>query len=294
MREAVARLADTAAAARSPAARGRRAWLAVSSLRSRVRRIARRGSSLPAVLAGLAYCVHAAAGVTPETSRVIFSAGAVEQSLQIYNVNRYPVLVQAWVDDGRLDAVPQASKSPVVVLPPIFRMGAGDQLNLRLISAGTRLPTDRESVYWLNLYEMPATAKRPKPANDADLTVTMRTQIKVFMRPGKLPYSPTELHKRLVFSLHRTGDALALTVDNPTPYYATIGVVQVTLGERSQEHPVDMIAPFSRTTVKLDASTSAPGDSATLRYTLIGDDGNPIVDERRVPIGSGATSGGAS
>ncbi|WP_246024930.1 fimbrial biogenesis chaperone [Paraburkholderia dinghuensis] len=265
----------------------------MSWLRSGVRHIARR-SSLPVLLAGLVYCVHAVAGVTPETSRVIFRTGAIEQSLQLYNLNRYPVLVQAWVDDGRLDALPQDSKSPVVVLPPVFRMGVGDQTNLRMISAGANLPTDRESVYWLNLYEIPATPQRAKNTDDVDLTVTMRTQIKVFMRPDKLPYPPIELPKHLAFSLHRTSDALALTVDNPTPYYATIGIVQVKIGDRSQQHQVDMIAPFSSATVQLDALSDAPGDSATLNYTLIGDDGNPIGDERRVSIGSAGASGGAT
>ncbi|WP_233867641.1 fimbrial biogenesis chaperone [Paraburkholderia adhaesiva] len=258
-----------------------------------MRHIARR-SSLPVLLAGLACCVHAVAGVTPETSRVIFSAGAVEQSVQVYNLNKYPVLVQAWVDDGRLDVLPQDSKSPVVVLPPVFRIGIGDQTNLRMISAGANLPTDRESAYWLNLYEIPATPTRTKSADVVDLTVTMRTQIKVFMRPDKLPYPAADLHKHLAFSLNRTGDALALTIDNPTPYYATIGVVQVTIGDRSQQRQVDMIAPFSSATVKLDALGNAPGDSAKLNYTLIGDDGNTIVDDRRVSIGSAGASGGAT
>ena len=274
---------------RTPAARReRRPFLPFAAFRLRWMARMERVTGLlliPAMLAMLTWHTHAAAGVTPEISRVVFSAGAVEQSLQLFNVNRYPVLVQAWVDDGRIDALPQESKAPVIALPPVFRMGAGSQTSLRLINAGAPLPTDRESLFWLNLYEIPATPKHAA-ADDVSVTVTMRTQIKVFMRPDALPYSSSALAKHLAFSLSRSGGTLALSIDNPTPYHATIGMLQVAVGERSEQHQPDMIAPFSGATVRFDTLRDAPGERATLLYSLIGDDGNPVVDERRVSIGS--------
>lgn len=240
---------------------------------------------MAAMLSGSAQAV---AGVTPEVSRVVFPAGSVEQSLQVFNVNTYPVLVQAWVDEGDITAVPQQSKAPVIVLPPIFRMSPGDQTSLRLINAGGRLPDDRESSFWLNLYEIPATPKGA-PADEQRVTVTMRTQIKVFLRPDKLACPPGEVPGRLEASLAQAGGKLVLTLANPTPYHATIGTVQVGIGGAAQQETPDMLAPFSRASVRLDSLRGNPGDSATVRFSVIGDDGNAVVEERTVAVGVGDT-----
>jgi P pilus assembly chaperone PapD len=237
------------------------------------------------VAALLVWNTQAVAGVTPEVSRVVFDEGAVEQSLQLFNVNKYPVLVQAWIDDGNILALPQNSKAPIIALPPIFRMSPGDQMSLRLINSGNALPTDRESLFWLNLYEIPATPKRGA-ANEQIVTVTMRTQIKVFVRPEKLPVPPDELPKRLTFSLvHRAGK-LALEIGNPTPYYATIAEVQLTIEGAQKQEPVEMVAPFSHAEMDFGPVPAKAGEHAKVIFSLLGDDGNPEIGERDVVVGS--------
>ncbi|WP_246326958.1 fimbrial biogenesis chaperone [Burkholderia guangdongensis] len=253
----------------------------------------------------VAWTLPAFAGVTPVTSRVVLDADAPEESLQLFNVNKYPVLVQAWVDDGRIDALPEESKAPVLVLPPVFRMSAGEQTSLRLLNTGAPLPTDRESAFWLNLYEIPATPK-DRRNDEQTVTITMRTQIKVFVRPaGKLPYPAAEVPKRLTFSLVRMPDHLVLSVDNPTPYHATISAMQLAIGDTMHESAVDMIAPFSRGDAKIgvraghpggnpgghpggNAGGNAggnPGEHAKLKFLLIGDDGEQQLGERDLVIG---------
>ncbi|WP_230960491.1 molecular chaperone [Burkholderia pseudomultivorans] len=240
-------------------------------------------------LACAALCVGAIApalaGVTPETSRIVFAADAAEQSVQLYNLNTYPVLVQAWVDDGDIRSVPQSSNAPIVALPPIFRMAPHDQTSLRLLNAGDPLPTDRESLLWLNLYEIPATPK-DWGRNGQTMTVTMRTQIKLFVRPAGLADPGASRLRKLVLSLAPTQRGLALTIDNPTPYYATIGTVQVSLGDAAKQAVPDMIAPFSRTTVAFDAWHASPDAAARVTFSLIGDDGNPEADTRTVRVGA--------
>lgn len=252
---------------------------------SSTRRVLAAGAAVFAMAAMWFWSAQAVAGVTPEVSRVVFPAGAAEQSLQVFNVNAYPVLVQAWVDEGDITAVPQQSKAPVIVLPPIFRMGPGDQTSLRLINAGGRLPDDRESSFWLNLYEIPATPKDAS-ANEQRVTVTMRTQIKVFLRPDKLACPPGDVPGRLEASLARAGGKLVLTIVNPTPYHATIGTVQVGFGGATQQDAPDMLAPFSRARVLLDSLPGNPGDRAIVRFSVIGDDGNAVVEERTVAVGA--------
>ncbi|MGK8776733.1 fimbrial biogenesis chaperone [Burkholderia cenocepacia] len=249
---------------------------------SHLRRAARR-IACAALCAGA--IALAFAGVTPETSRIVFAADAAEQSVQLYNLNTYPVLVQAWVDDGDIRSVPQSSSAPVVALPPIFRMAPHDQTSLRLLNAGDPLPTDRESLRWLNLYEIPATPK-DWGRDGQTVTVTMRTQIKLFVRPAGLADPGAGRLRKLVLSLAPAHRGLALTIDNPTPYYATIGTVQVSLGDAAKQAVPDMIAPFSRTTVAFDAWHASPGATARVTFSLIGDDGNPEADTRTVRVGA--------
>lgn len=241
--------------------------------------------------ATLLWHAQAVAGVTPEVSRVVFLEHDTVESLQVFNVNKYPVLVQAWIDDGKVLASPQDSKAPIIVLPPIFRMDAGNQISLRLLNSGASLPSDRESLFWLNLYEIPATPK-DEAASARIVTVTMRTQLKVFVRPDKLPYPESELPKHLTFSLVRRAAGSTLEIGNPTPYYATLGAVQIAIGGAPEKETVDMIAPFSSASVDLGAIHATPGERAKVVFSLLNDEGNPMVGERDVEV-TGSDVGGA-
>jgi len=253
---------------------------AANALRSL--RLAGRALAHAALLAA-ALSLPAHAGVTPVASRVIFPVGDAEQSVQLFNVNTYPVLVQAWIDDGRIEAVPQESTAPFVTLPPIFRMGAGDQTSLRIIHSGAKLPSDRESLFWLNLYEIPGLPKN-QPDKTQSVMVTMRTQIKVFVRPAGLPYGAPEPRKRLVFSLAKAAGKLSLKIDNPTPYYATFSAILVKAGGRSQQITPDMVAPLSASTLELDQLGAEAGETAEVLFSLIDDDGNPVVESVKAAI----------
>ncbi len=109
------------------------------------------------------------AGVTAERTRLVFVEGQREASLLLVNQNPYPVLVQAWVDDGALDGEPDTALAPFLPLPPVFRLEPGRQRSLRLLATGQAQARDRESLYWLNIYETPPASHRrgrwPAPAH---------------------------------------------------------------------------------------------------------------------------------
>lgn len=220
------------------------------------------------------------AGVMAESTRVIFPSSSTEQSLQLVNLNAYPVVVQAWVDDGELNSTPEQSKAPVIPLPPIFRMNAGDQLSLRLLYTGAPLPKDRESLFWLNLYEIPP---RPMdlPPDSATLTVVVRTQMKVFLRPPDLPMAASEVADKLALSLRVESGRSVLEISNPTPYYASIAAVQYAKSPAAEQVEALMVAPHDSIDVDLKPPTDASGD-AEIAFTLIDDEGNARVQTRLV------------
>ncbi|MFA3762888.1 molecular chaperone [Yersinia sp. 2544 StPb PI] len=212
--------------------------------------------------------IPATASVIAERTRIIFSEGSTEESLQLVNSNSYPVAVQVWVDDGDLTATPEKSISPVLVLPPLFRLQPQAQRSLRLILSGaSKLPVDRESAFWLNVYEIPPKVT-PKTEDESFVTLALRMQYKVFYRPKNLPAPGDTLGKALTFTLETKSDTALIQVDNPTPYYASLA--SLTLG--STESLPDMVAPFS----KLDFSLNRlpPAGSKTVNFVLIDDLGN--------------------
>ncbi|AVR67970.1 MULTISPECIES: fimbrial biogenesis chaperone [Pseudomonas aeruginosa group] len=215
-----------------------------------------------ALLLGL----DAQAGVTAERTRVVIAEGQREASLLLVNQNAYPVIVQAWIDDGDLDSTPQTARAPFMPLPPVFRLDPGKQRSLRLLRTGQALPGDREALYWLNIYEIPPRPGEPPAEGQSRLTVTLRTQMKVIHRPRALARAAEEAPRQLRFQ--RQGKALL--VENPTAYF-------VSLAGAEQEDGAPLLsalllAPFSR---QMQApGQTLPSGKQAIRFHWLDDGGN--------------------
>lgn len=223
---------------------------------------------------------QAQAGVATESTRIIFPQSMTEVSLQLANLNDYPVVMQTWVDNGDLDSSPSTTQAPIIPLPSIFRMAPGEQRSLRLIYSGEKLPDDRESLFWLNLYEVPPKPNAPQPPDTTRLTVTLRMQLKVFYRPSKLSVSPNQVVNKLRFSLASNAKGPVLKINNPTPYFATLSGINLTAAGKEEAVAGDMIDPFSEKEMPLEhvkESTTTKGDK--VRFVLINDEGNPVIGE---------------
>ncbi len=132
-----------------------------------------------ALLAG-----SAGASVTVGATRVVYPLENREVTVKLNNDRAEPSLVQVWMDKGNADAKPGEASAPFVLTPPIFRMEANKSQTLRMMYTGDALPQDRESVFWLNVLDVP-----PKTAKNADvnsLQFAFRTRVKVFARPEGL------------------------------------------------------------------------------------------------------------
>ncbi|MBY0446168.1 MAG: molecular chaperone [Burkholderiales bacterium] len=221
----------------------------------------------------------AMAGVLLESSRVVFASQNREQSLLLLNENSYPVLIQAWIDNGAPEGTPSTAESPIMPLPGLFRLEAGERKNLRLLNTGLPQAQDKESLYWLNIYEIPPVdANLPQDATS--LTVAIRLQLKMFFRP-KLDVSIEALSNSLKFSLDPKQKTLK--VENPMPYFATLSCVRLMRGEQGQDLHAGMLAPFSSLLIKLDEPFWDAGRSdLSVEYAIIDDDGNERVESQRL------------
>ena len=98
-------------------------------------------------------------------TRVIYSQGERSVSVKLNNNGKSPVLIQSWVDDGVMSKSPDTSTAPFIVTPPINRVDPGKGQTLQISFTGKHLPSDKESVFWLNVLEVPARNSAKKDNN---------------------------------------------------------------------------------------------------------------------------------
>jgi P pilus assembly chaperone PapD len=228
-----------------------------------------RGAGLYAVFFILmSACGHASASVVIDGTRVIYLAEQPEVSVRLTNQGTEPKLVQVWIDDGDRQASPDKIKVPFIVLTPIFRMDAnkGQVTRIQYLN-NMPLPADKESVFWLNVLEIPA-KPTGEEAEENYLQFRYRTRIKLFYRPKGLAGTAVEAPDRLKFR-YKPG---YVQVENPTAYHVSMVELEVgkdAVGGKIEPH---MLAPFSTTLLKLNNATkqlSAP----TINYKAINDYG---------------------
>ncbi|WP_431223072.1 fimbrial biogenesis chaperone [Serratia sp. L9] len=92
-------------------------------------------------------------------TRVIYPAKQREVTVQLSNNGDSPALIQAWIDEGNAETTPENSKAPFIVSPPISRVEPNSGQALRVSLTTTALAQNKESLFWLNVLEIP----QPQP-----------------------------------------------------------------------------------------------------------------------------------
>ncbi|MCX4067613.1 molecular chaperone [Pseudomonas sp. S1Bt30] len=177
------------------------------------------------------------AAVVPDRTRLVFEESAPSVSVTLSNKNpQLPFVVQSWIENE----AGQKVTAPFMVLPPLQRMEANESSILRIVKLPELgLPKDRESVFYLNVREIP-----PKTEVVNAMQIALQSKIKLFYRPALVKRERGEdLALRLNVKIDSAGKQLLL--DNPSPFHIT--VVGLLTGEEktSVPLPATMIAPFS-------------------------------------------------
>lgn len=189
------------------------------------------------ILLMLTQQTHAA--IVMKGTRIIFQSNEQETSMEINNKGTAPSLVQTWIDRGNIEKSPTNIQVPFVLSPPIFRIDGNKRQILRIIYTGEKLPDDRESIFWLNILEIP-----PKNSENNTLQFTYRTRIKLFFRPESLPPAANDGIKSLGWSLLHENNKYFLDVKNTSPFFVSLVNIKIT-NKPSTEIKPNMIAPYS-------------------------------------------------
>lgn len=197
-------------------------------------------------LALLAAIPSTHAAISLDRTRAIYVGDAKSISLNIVNENKeLPFLAQSWLENEQHQKI----TSPLVVLPPLQRVEAGERSVVRITKTpeAGRLPQDRESVFYFNLREIP-----PKSSKTNVMQLALQTQIKLFYRPKAIVAPKGEVwQEKLVFRKSAGG----FTIENPTPFYITLtGIThqpQKQGGDAISDFEPVMLKPKSSESVKL-------------------------------------------
>jgi chaperone protein EcpD len=202
----------------------------------------------------LACSLDSLAGIQVDATRVIYGSESKSASLSINNNGDDTYMVQSWLDTG--DASQMPKNMPIVVTPPILKLAPGKDAILRFIYSGKGLPQDRESLFWVNIQEIP-----PTPTQENVLQIAIRTRIKLFYRPQSL--NTTLQAQAEALKWQRQGDRLLVT--NNGPMYVTLGTLTLKSATASWKVDADMVNPHDSISIALPAGAKA-ADGLSFTY----------------------------
>ncbi|HAO9133115.1 fimbrial chaperone [Escherichia coli] len=165
-----------------------------------------------AALLSLSFCSQSMAAFVLSGTRFVYEEGKKNLSFEVTNNADKTYGGQVWIEntyqDNGVYMVPQ---------PPFFKMSPKQKQIIRIMNTNTNLPKDRESLFWLNVQEVP-----PKPevknGEGSVLAIAMNTRVKLIYRPASIKDGRKNAEKQL--KLEQRGSDTWLK--NPTPYYMAV------------------------------------------------------------------------
>ncbi|WP_321146738.1 fimbrial chaperone [Providencia alcalifaciens] len=160
----------------------------------------------------LSFCSQSMAAFVLNGTRFIYDEGKKNISFEVTNNAEKKYGGQIWIDNTN-----QGDGVYMVAQPPFFKVLPKRKQVIRIINTNSNLPHDRESLFWLNVQEVP-----PKPEIKEDessvLAIAMNTRVKLIYRPLSIKDGRKDAEKQL--KLVQQGNDTWLK--NPTPYYMAV------------------------------------------------------------------------
>lgn len=198
-------------------------------------------------------------GVYIYGTRIIYPAQKKEITVQLMNDDKRSSLIQAWIDDGDTSLPPEKIQVPFILTPPVIRIAANSGQQLKIKQLAHHLPRDRESLFFLNVLDIPPNSENNKESNV--IKFALQNRIKLIYRPQGIPRVDKATFSRL--QLSRTSGGLK--IKNNSTNWITLPDIKAN-GKINKE--TILLAPMTEQNI----STTAVVNEYTV--TLIDDSGN--------------------
>ncbi|ENT8679891.1 fimbria/pilus periplasmic chaperone [Escherichia albertii] len=219
---------------------------------------------LPLLISSMILPAHA--GIVIYGTRIIYPAENKEVMVQLMNQGNRSSLVQAWIDDGDTSLPPEKIQVPFMLTLPVAKVGAnsGQQIKIRIMP--NRLPTNKESIFYLNILDIPPNS--PEDEGKNALKFAMQNRIKLFYRPVGVASVNKETFKKLRVNNSSNG----LIIKNGSANWVTISDVKANSVKVNYE--TIMIAP--QESQRVDVKNH---NANSWQLTIIDDHGNYISEK---------------
>lgn len=216
-------------------------------------------------------------------SRIIYFSQEKQHHFDVIHHADHQLLVQSWITT--LEGVDDV---PFVISPSLKKLDANVPLSLDImLLSEASLPSDRESVFYFYLNEVPSRTMLSVDNNpeqkQSEITFAIKHRFYLFYRPLNIGINSMENVYSLTwhFSKNKQGD-LVLIADNPYPFYYSLTDLELsdTQSKENQsfaEHA--LLAPLTATEIPIPKNITVNTNNALLKFNVITDIGRglPIV-----------------
>lgn len=196
------------------------------------------------------FSTTANAGITLAKTRVVYPSNEAYVNVQMSNQMDKPALAQVWTDNGDPKVIPAAKDNPFLVTPPVSRVNAqANQIFRVMLKPNMNLAQDRESLYWLNVLDVPPLSKADADKNILQFSV--RSRLKLFYRPANLSITQKDAFQAVTFTQQLAQKSIEIT--NPSPYYITFNRLNFkpVTGKDILYAADVMVAPFASKSINM-------------------------------------------
>ncbi|HFF1823946.1 fimbria/pilus periplasmic chaperone [Raoultella ornithinolytica] len=158
----------------------------------------------------------AQAAISLDRTRIVFPGNTQSLTLNVFNKDQaVPYQAHAWLEDSQ--GAKLNDKSAFIIMPPeqTIEPRGKAQLRIQAMPAASKLPQDQETLFYLNLLEVP-----PKSGKDNVVQVILQTRIKMFYRPEALTVNQQMMPFQKELTLTKNGTSYIS--NNSTPYFITL------------------------------------------------------------------------
>lgn len=176
------------------------------------------------------------AAINVDRTRIVMSSSDKSLAITLTNESKdVPFLAQSWIEEAN----GKRSETYLLALPPLQRIDGGKKAQVRIMALPgmASLPKDRETLFYYNIREVP-----PKSDKINVLQIAMQSRLKLFWRPEAIKKA-TNIRTEEQLTIER--NAQALIINNPTPYYITLGYLGADNKGSFPGFDSIMVAPFS-------------------------------------------------
>lgn len=211
--------------------------------------------------------LSAHAGIQILGTRLLFFSNKKEASIEVQNTDAETVLIQTWIDPYQGKSTDNSQENiPFFAMPPLSRLDEKQRNTIRVRRSNQNLPEDRESVFWLNIKEIPQVTKEKNA-----LQFAINTRLKLFFRPAHLSICTNQAYQQLQWQITATNHITDIKLSNPTPCFITLSEAMINQTHALTLSPTPMIAPFS--SVNYSFNTVPTKEIHDIRYRTINDYG---------------------